>query len=145
MIHTIITLILLYTNGGASPSSAEMAPCEMASSFGFPLGGMDAKAYYNAQKFGENYHLGEDWNGVLGGNTDYGDAVYAIASGFIHTVKDFGGGWGKVMRISHHYELNGDTLFVESLYAHLNTFERNEGQCVNKGDLIGTIGDAGGQ
>ncbi len=27
------------------------------------------RGYYNAQVFGKNNHLGDDWNGVGGGNT----------------------------------------------------------------------------
>jgi len=46
--------------------------------FDFPIGKPNARGYYNAQKFQENNHLGDDWNGVGGGNSDLGDAIYTI-------------------------------------------------------------------
>jgi len=57
----------------------------------FPLGGLRAKGYYNAQEFTENYHLGEDWNGIGGGNSDLGDSIQAIANGYVTFTQDLGG------------------------------------------------------
>ena len=42
----------------------------IANKFDFPVGKPDGKGYYNAQKFMENNHLGDDWNSVTGGNSD---------------------------------------------------------------------------
>ncbi|MFT5913739.1 MAG: hypothetical protein ACI81T_000223 [Bacteroidia bacterium] len=66
-----------------------------ADGFDFPVGKPNAKNYYNAQKFEENYHLGEDWNGTGGGNTDFGDSVYSIANGYVKEAKKQSMGWGK--------------------------------------------------
>ena len=63
----------------------------------------------------ENDHLGEDWNGVRGGNTDLGDPIYSIAHGYVSFAKNIGGGWGNVIRITHYINPNRK---VESLYAH---------------------------
>lgn len=114
----------------------------VALSFDFPVGKPDGKGYYNAQGFGENNHLGDDWNAVTGGNTDLGDPVYAIANGKVLFAKDVKGGWGNVIRIVH---ILPDSSRVESLYAHCDEIKVKEQQWVRKGEQIGTIGDAHGR
>lgn len=56
--------------------------------FDFPVGKPNAENYYNAQLFLEDNHLGEDWNGKSGGNSDLGDPVYAISNGYISEAKN---------------------------------------------------------
>lgn len=116
-------------------------PEYIAQSFDFPVGIPDAKGYYNAQGFGENNHLGDDWNGVGGGNTDLGDPVFSVANGWISHAYDAGAGWGNVVRVIHQLE-NGET--VESLYAHLNEIQVIPFTGISKGERIGTIGNADG-
>jgi len=50
--------------------------------------------WYNAQDFGDNMHLGEDWNGNGGGNSDCGLPVRASSNGVISYSKNAGAGWG---------------------------------------------------
>lgn len=119
-------------------------PCGLsavADGFDFPVGPPDAVGYYDAQPFGRNTHLGSDWNGRGGGNSDLGDPVAAIADGRVTEAADLGGGWGRVIRIVHRV----DEGCVESLYAHLDTIAVEPGAVVRRGDPIGTIGDAHGQ
>lgn len=112
--------------------------------FDFPVGLPDATGYYDAQPFGKNAHLGSDWNGNGGGDSDLGDPVHAIAAGVVSSASDHGGGWGNVVRVVHACgEVPGHQ--VESLYAHLETIEVRAGQRVGRGQQIGTIGTAGGQ
>jgi murein DD-endopeptidase MepM/ murein hydrolase activator NlpD len=113
----------------------------IASGFDFPVGAPDAKNYYNAQGFGENAHLGDDWNGTGGGNSDLGDPVYAVANGYVSEVYDAGRGWGNVVRIIH--KIGGDD-YVESVYAHLDTMLVEKGSGIKKGAQLGTIGNANG-
>jgi murein DD-endopeptidase MepM/ murein hydrolase activator NlpD len=113
----------------------------IAKSFDFPVGKPNAIGYYNAQKFQEEMHLGDDWNAVTGGNTDLGDPIYAIANGYVKFAKDYGSGWGNVIRVLHQMP-NGK--MVESLYAHCDTILVQEKQYVKKGQQIGTIGTADG-
>ena len=71
---------------------------------------------------GVNDHLGNDWNGNDGGDSDLGDPVHAIAAGVVSEATDHGGGWGNVVRVVHACgEVPGHE--VESLYAHLDTIE----------------------
>lgn len=117
---------------------------EPADGFDFPVGPPDAKGYYNAQKFTKNNHLGDDWNGRGGGNTDLGDPVYAVANGIVVFAEDWGGGWGNVIRVWHNLGTMESPDLVESLYAHLDTIAINMGDTLFRGQEIGTIGDAHG-
>jgi len=117
-------------------------PSKIANHFDFPVGKPDAKGYYNAQSFGENNHLGDDWNATTGGNTDLGDPIYAIANGKVVFAEDVKGGWGNIIRIIH---VLPDSSMVESLYAHCDEIKVKQNQWVERGDEIGTIGDAHGQ
>ena len=84
--------------------------------FDYPVGKKpNAKGYTDKQLFGKNYHLGSDWNGNGGGNTDLKDPVFSISNGYVKSAKNLKGGWGNVIRIIH--ELPSGKQ-VESLYAH---------------------------
>ncbi len=116
-------------------------PQFIAKKFDFPLGKPNAKGYYNAQKFTKNNHLGDDWNGNGGGNSDLGDPIYSIANGYVSFAKDIKGGWGNVIRIIHQYK----GKYYESVYAHCQTIKVNKGDLIKKGKLIGAIGNADGK
>jgi len=116
----------------------------LADGFDFPVGAPDAAGYRNAQGFGVNYHLGEDWNGVLGGESDLGDPVYAIAHGRVTSAEHRGEGWGNVVRIGHRVRGIGGDDEVESFYAHLDRIDVEQGDIVFRGQPIGTIGNADG-
>lgn len=110
--------------------------------FDFPVGKPNGEGYYNAQGFGKNNHLGDDWNGNGGGNTDLGDTIYSVANGYIISAKNHGGGWGNVIIIQHYLV---DFTIITSLYAHCSKMlisEKNE--FVKRGEPIGTIGTADG-
>lgn len=154
---TYISFLLLLACGNASPpveqssfskdsivipQEAETPIIPIADGFDFPVGPPDAKRYYNAQPFGENSHLGDDWNGVGGGNSDLGDPVYSIAHGLVVEAEDHGSGWGNIIRIVHQLDSGGQQ--VESLYAHLDTIIVEVGDFVERGDPIATIGNAEG-
>ena len=113
--------------------------------FDFPVGVPNAQNYYKAQNFGDNRHLGEDWNGRGGGNTDLGDPVYSVANGLVTFSKDVCCGWGKTVRIVHHLPNHPEFKYVESIYAHLHTMDITVGSLVKRGQRIGTIGNANGR
>ncbi len=143
-LYIAIFSILISTNIGAKPKTTiEKSP--ISDGFDFPVGKPDAKKYYNAQKFGKNYHLGDDWNGIGGGNTDYGDSVYSISNGIVAYAGNLKGGWGNVVRIYHNYGSKLEPLYVESVYAHLEKILITTGTIIKKGARIGTIGNANGK
>lgn len=113
----------------------------LSTKFQIPVGNPPGKEYYNAQKFTENNHLGEDWNAVTGGNSDLGDPIYASGSGFVKKAQDYGSGWGKVIQILHRLP---DSSQVVSLYAHCDSLLVTKGEYVTIGDQIATIGNANG-
>jgi murein DD-endopeptidase MepM/ murein hydrolase activator NlpD len=115
-------------------------PNFIANGFDFPVGKPEARGYYNAQKFGKNNHLGDDWNGVGGGNSDLGDPIYSVANGYVSEVKDYEGGWGNVAQIVHYY----NNKLYRSLYAHCDSIIIKEGDFVKKGEQIATIGNCNG-
>lgn len=115
-------------------------PSYISNGFDFPIGKPNAHGYYNAQKFQENNHLGDDWNGVSGGNSDLGEPIYSSANGYIKEAKNYEGGWGNVVRIVH---LHNDKLY-ESLYAHCDFILVSSNQFIKKGEQIATIGNCNG-
>lgn len=113
----------------------------LADGFDFPVGKPDAYGYYVYRGFSPYGHLGEDWNGNGGGNTDEGDPVYSIAHGVVVFSQDYRKGWGNVVIIRHAYrEKNGQIAFIDSLYGHLKVRSVSLGQQVTRGQKVGTIG-----
>lgn len=115
--------------------------CSIADGFEFPVGKPNAEGYYKARGFWPGGHLGEDWNGRKGGNTDLGDPVTAMGNGVVVYSDDFKMGWGNVIIIRHAYrEKNGRVYFVDSLYGHLDRRMARLYEKVSRGQQIGTIG-----
>ena len=139
---TVFVPPLLAAQRDVEPTASIAIP--LADGFDFPVGKPNAHGYYDAQSFGTNDHLGEDWNGNGGGNTDLGDPVHSVAHGVVTFTGDLGGGWGQIVRVVHAYEDGDQIRRVESFYAHLDTIEVEVGDKLRRGTQIGTIGDAGG-
>lgn len=129
------------------PSTAFEIP--ISEKFAYPVGkteyvtqARDKKdEWFNAQDFGENNHLGEDWNKNSGGNTDCGEPVYATSTGKITYAADAGPGWGNVIIITHYLP---DGSKVQSLYGHLQDMTKTSGAVTTR-EKIGTIGNANGR
>ena len=157
---TVVCFLLLSVSCGTeqaqtinqppSNSGAQKTPPKsIADRFAYPVGktetitqAKDKKDdWYNAQDFGANTHLGEDWNANSGGNTDCGASVFAAAAGTIVYAKNAGEGWGNVLIIEHALP-NGET--VQTLYGHLQKITKTSGE-VKMREQIGTIGNAEGK
>ncbi len=116
----------------------------VADGFDFPVGKPNGDGFYKARGYTPNGHLGEDWNGRGGGDTDLGAPVYSTANGIVLFAKNYYHGWGNVVIVRHAYQEGGQTKFVDSLYGHLNEIQVRYGQHVRRGQQVGTIGTGGG-
>jgi murein DD-endopeptidase MepM/ murein hydrolase activator NlpD len=116
----------------------------LADGFDFPIGKPDAQGYYKARGFRSHGHLGEDWDGVRGGDTDLGDPIYSIGDGVVVFARDCHMGWGNVLIVRHSYRENGTLKNIDALYGHLNTMLVHRGQAVARGQKIATMGNAHG-
>lgn len=90
---------------------------------------------------GKGSHPAVDWRGPEG------TPVYAIANGVVHDVSYSTSGFGNHIVVGHKdvpsLENPSDLVTLYSGYAHLSTIMVTEGQVVDKGDQIGTIGQTG--
>lgn len=119
----------------------ETVRCQLADGFDFPAGKPDSKGYHKARGFFPNGHLGEDWNGNGGGDSDEGDPIYAIGRGVVVLSENVHVGWGNVVIVRHVYrEITGKVEMVDSLYGHLMERKVRVGQIIERGQLVGTMG-----
>src|SRR5262249_27927625 len=119
--------------------------CPVADGFDFPVGKPEAKGYHKARGFWPNGHLGEDWNGNGGGDTDLGDPIYSTAGGVVIISENIGVGWGNVILIRHAYrDSSGKIEMVDSLYGHLLERLVKVHQIVERGQLVGKMGGNNG-
>ena len=137
----LATLCLLILAIQAAPSPASRtAVVPLADGFDFPVGPPDAEGYYKYRGFRANGHLGDDWNGLGGGNTDLGDPVYSIGHGVVVMARDARKGWGNVVIVRHAFREGSGVKVADSFYCHLDAIAVSEGDIVRKGQKVGTIG-----
>ena len=122
----------------------ETAFTKLADGFDFPVGKPDAQGYYKARGFRSKGHLGEDWDGVGGGDTDLGDPIYSIGHGIVVFAHDCHMGWGNVVIVRHTYREGGEIKNIDALYGHLNSMLVRRGQSITRGQQIATMGTAHG-
>ena len=122
---------------------------------GFFTEAIDGDGYYSALDFGApapgtgEFHLGEDWNGSQGGNSDLGEPVLAASNGEVTEV-------GATPTLGDYIIIRHDllqpilyggvtTTQVFTLYAHLDVGSGlvSVGDIVTRGDKIGEIGSTG--
>jgi hypothetical protein len=126
-------------------AAMELASLPTATRFDFPLGSENGAMAYNAQRFTENRHLGDDLNGIGGEDSDLGDPVYAIADGRVLLAREEGPGWGNVIIILHAYTEHGERKYVQSYYGHVQTMLVKPREDVKRGQQIATVGSADGR
>lgn len=124
-----------------SAPSPDTARTRLADGFDQPVGKPDAGGYYMSRGFRARYHMGEDWNGLEGGNSDLGKPVYATANGIVVLARDMRMGWGNLVIIRHIFLEDRQMKTADSVYAHLDKMLVREGKQVVRGQQIGTIGN----
>lgn len=138
---------LLAIGDSTVPVLPESVAVRLADGFDFPVGKPNAVGYHKARGFTPNGHLGDDWDGDGGGNTDLGDPIYCIGTGIVVLAGDMHMGWGNVVMVRHsfHDPEDGDAIkTVDSLYGHLDSILVRFGDTVGRGQQIGTMGTAHG-
>ena len=142
----IVLALVTLAVGAALPLQAQTARVLLADGFDFPVGKPDASGYRKARGYVPNGHLGEDWNGTGGGDSDFGDPIYSIARGVVILSENVRVGWGHCIIVRHAYrDTDGVIKMVDSLYAHLNERKAKVGDVVERGTLVGTMGSNFGQ
>jgi murein DD-endopeptidase MepM/ murein hydrolase activator NlpD len=124
--------------------SGATAFVKLADGFDYPVGKPNGKGYYKARGFRSHGHLGEDWDGLGGGDTDLGDPIYCIGDGIVVFARDCKLGWGNVVIVRHVYRDGDAVKDVDSLYGHLQKILVHKGQAVKRGQQIATMGNAHG-
>lgn len=140
----IIPLIVCLALFPCLAPGTDVAATLMADGFDLPVGKPEGEGYHRSRGYRANGHLGEDWNGNRGGDTDLGDPVYSVAHGVVVFAQNFGHGWGNVVIVRHAYEEGGRQKLADSLYGHLDRILVRGGQQLRRGQQLGTIGTAGG-
>jgi murein DD-endopeptidase MepM/ murein hydrolase activator NlpD len=123
----------------------ETAFTKLADGFDFPVGKPESEGYYKARGFRSGGHMGEDWDGIRGGDTDFKDPIYCIGDGIVVFARDVHLGWGNVVIVRHAYRESGTIKHIDSLYGHLHSILVSRGQRVARGQQVGTMGTAHGQ
>ena len=111
-----------------SAPSPDTARTRLADGFDQPVGKPDAVGYYTSRGFRQKYHMGEDWNGLEGGNRDLGKPVYAAANGIVVLARDMRMGWGNLIIIRHIFLEDQQMKTADSVYAHLDKHPRARGK-----------------
>lgn len=138
---TMVIAVAVFCGSSLTSLAQSYTTVQLADGFDYPVGKPNGWNYYVYRGFTPNGHLGEDWNGNGGGNTDLGDPVYSTAHGVVVFSEDYKRGWGHVVIIRHAYRgTSGVIQFVDSLYGHLNVRLVKVGDKVTRGQKIGTIG-----
>jgi hypothetical protein len=127
------------------PSPLDLVSIPTATRFDYPLGSENDAMSYNAQRFTENKHLGDDLNGIGGENSDLGDPIYAVADGRVLLARDGGPGWGNVIIVLHAYLESGERKYVQSYYGHVEKILVHPGDDVRRGQVIATVGTGNGR
>jgi murein DD-endopeptidase MepM/ murein hydrolase activator NlpD len=140
LLRTFLACLLAATLPAAAEEGVKFAATRSADGFDMPVGKPDAEGYYRSRGLIIGRHMGDDWNGNGGGNTDLGAPVYSTAHGLVIYARDARMGWGKTVIVRHVYWEGGRWRYADSFYTHLHQIFVREGKQVRRGQLVGSIG-----
>jgi len=111
---------------------------------------------YNNDANVQKYHMGEDWNGMCGGDSDLGAPLYAIADGQVIFLDNEGiPGQGKRLYVRYIFPYTKESarlLTFDSAYYHLNGMANGitwtqgvpwSGSVVTLGQTVAYLGNTG--
>jgi len=138
----IISMLSLFTINAASQLQLTRLPHMKKGSrlpynetFRFPCGDSVGHGYYIAQGFqNTDEHLGLDISGFPGGDSDLGDTIYSIGHGIVDYAEST-----CHLSVLHKYHAG----IIKAIYFHCDTVFSREGDFVEKGEPIATIGKEG--
>jgi murein DD-endopeptidase MepM/ murein hydrolase activator NlpD len=107
-------------NSATAMVDGNKVPGQLADGFDYPVGKPNGEGYYVHRAFLANEHLGDDWNGREGGDTDLGDPVFAIGDGLVVFSLNAKMGYGNVVILRHAYAEADEVRYIDSFYAHLD-------------------------
>jgi hypothetical protein len=140
LLRTVLACLLAASSPALAETGLQYAATRSADGFDMPVGKPDAEGYYRSRGLIIGRHMGDDWNGNGGGNTDLGAPVYSTAHGLVIYSRDARMGWGKTVIVRHAYWEEGKWNYADSFYTHLHQMFVREGQQVQRGQLVGSIG-----
>lgn len=133
----------------AADDEAKWALVPVADGFDYPVGKPNGDGFYKSRglRLKSPRHLGEDWNGNGGGDSDLGAPISSVAHGLVTYAADAKGAWGKVVIVRHAFRepTTGKMLCCQTLYSHLDRIDVKLGQVVKRGDQVGTLGTGNGR
>ena len=123
--------------GTALARAGQTIRVPLANGFDLPVGKPDGEGFYVFRGYYPGGHLGEDWNGNGGGDSDLGDPVYATGGGVVVFSEDYLRGWGNVVIVRHAYiDETGRVTLADSLYGHLDRRMVRKYQLVQRGQQL---------
>ncbi|WP_018970632.1 M23 family metallopeptidase [Rubritalea marina] len=129
-----------------SPFEAAQIPKAtiVSETLGSEFGGFayNAQAFMSPNSVRGGRHTGDDLNGIGGGDSDFGDPVYAFGDGLVIYAGTPSPGWGKTVILAHRAE-DGSTL--HSMYSHLSAIDVSTNTLVARGTTVGSVGSADGR
>ena len=134
----------------SAPVPNGTAACGFVDLFDFPIDPPDAaNVGRGGGDFGifrdryDKFHAGEDWGGPSN-RPNLGTPVYSIGHGLVTYAQPLGWGRDQGVLIVQHTFANGRIIL--SFYGHLDpdSVVLNPGDCVQRGDLVGLIGQPRG-
>lgn len=126
-------------------SAGEIFTLPVATRMDWPMGAENGALTYNAQKFRLNRHLGDDLNGIGGGDSDLGQAVFACGLGRVVFANHAGPGWGNMVILAHRLDEQPVPRVIQTVYAHLKEIQVRHGQLLLRGQRLGSVGNADGR
>jgi murein DD-endopeptidase MepM/ murein hydrolase activator NlpD len=111
--------------------------------FDFPVRPPHGENAWIAQKFAQDFALGENWNTALG-DGDLGEPVFSCGDGYVTMASDFQAVYGKVVMIAYRITSAHPPVLVEMMYSNLQEIRVTPGTLVKRGQQIGTMGNAEG-